>query len=474
MAKSIVGSASGAAASSAVREVAKASCKDAERKMHDILARYELALPVALTGIKSEVASLDGFPRLKPLDFLRALRDKGHLNKLLGGKSLQSSRQMLCEFWENYKHMHPDFTLFREDADLGQCVPILAHIDGGRGYKRSEFMVFNWCAVLGNGTGAANKKDHCVQLKRSQNHQMQVSLLGHSFLTHYLYAAMPASYHKSDEELFQEILRIFALDLRECFDESVSHSGGHLRLVLLGLKGDLKLQARAGIFTAWYSTARKGPINPAKPSKTSGRCCPWCPAGCVEAPYEELHSESPAWRRLQQQGDEGPPWVVEGGMLGPSFRYKDPATFYFPDLFHIYLAGVGQDFAASALVYMLPLTFQGGGSSSVEAQITVLNLVFKQWRAMQKKSTNLTSFTRNILNYPDATKTFPTGTWSKASDTPKIISFILYVLELWPELCAEDKICFYIRSACRSIGIFMRGLYEADMWIEPWFYQYDL
>ena len=42
-----------------------------------------------------------------------------------------------------------------------------------------------------------------------------------------------------------------------------------------------------------------------------------------------------------------PPWKAgeEGGMLGPSLGYQlEPSKFYLPDLFHIYLAGVGQDF----------------------------------------------------------------------------------------------------------------------------------
>ena len=465
-------SASGSAASSAIRELSKASLRDGEKRMHEILAKYQLSLPVPLVPMgDTEVDALRSFPRLKPLDFLHAMRDKGHLNKLLGGRSLQSSRDMLRQFWQNFRSAHPDFSLFMEadqaDLDYGECVPIMAHIDGGRGYKKSEFMVFNWCGVLGTGTRAHQSKT--MSLKRDD---MQVSLLGHSFLSHYLWCAMPSSFHKNNDTLFQQALRIFASDLRECFDQGITYSGGHLRLVLLGLKGDLKLHARAGNFTAWYGTARKAPFNPSKPTKSSGRCCPWCQAGSTEAPFEELDTEQPAWLRLQQQqqqhGGQEPPWQQAGGMLGLSFGYgSNPANFYWPDLFHIYLAGVGQDFAASCLVYMLPLTFQSKASNSVDAQLEVLNTCFKEWRRMYKQSTHLTSFNRNMLTFPDYSKTFPTGTWSKAGDTPKIICFIAFVLDLWPDLCEEDKICCYIKRACNFIGGFMRGLYNADMWIEP-------
>ena len=98
---------------------------------------------------------------------------------------------------------------------------------------------------------------------------MNLPLVGHSYTTHYLYAAMPAAWHKHNEAAFQGLLQAFAEDLRECFDDGISYRGRVIRLVLLGLKGDLKMQARAGRLTRWYSTARKKPLDPTKPHQNN-------------------------------------------------------------------------------------------------------------------------------------------------------------------------------------------------------------
>ena len=465
-----------ASSSKALGELAKCKRNDAETKMHKILSKYNLSLPVPLSPIV-DTDFLDGFPRLKPLHFLEYMKESGHLNKLLGGRSIASAGPLLREFWVNFRGSHPDFELFQytdgnafDDGtvDLSTCIPIIAHIDGGRGYKHSEFMIFDWATVIGHGTGKLNRKDPSVRLKRNAQ-KLQVGLLGHSFLTHYLYAAMPSSMHKGNEPLFQEMLKVFAIDLRDCFDIGLKmENGSCLRLVSLGLKGDLKMQAQAGRFTAWYSTARKRPLDTVK-VLLPGRCCPWCPAGDVAAPFEELHTETPAWLRMRAEDPE-PPWLrgEEGGMLAASLGYSDrPAKFYWPDLFHIYLMGLGQDFAASCLVYLLPLTFAGPpGSNSVDSQLQALNRTFERWRKMFKVSTNLTSFTRGKLSF-EGYSSFPTGTWSKAGDTPRIIQFVSYVVSLWPELCRSDKMVRYIRDACFAISACMHKLYESDLWIAP-------
>ena len=346
-----VRAASGDRTSKAVKEFAKRKKYDAEGKVHRIIAKFQLCLPVPLSRVDSGIY-LNGFPRLKPIDFLKHMLETGHLNKLLGGHSIASCGPMLLEFWRNYKDNHPDYELFEytggaryddNSVQLEITIPVYAHIDGGRGYKRSEFMVFDWCSVIGQGTGKQNRKDPGVRFRKAAK-KMQINLLGHSFMSHYLYAAMPSSLHKGKEAVFQEMLQIFAMDLRECFDVGLTMNDGRiLRLALLGLKGDLKLQAQAGRFNAWYSTARKRPVATVRGIAAMGRCCPWCPAGDVEAPFEELHTETPVWLRMKAQ-DPAPPWTQDdaGGMLGASLGYSsDPAKFYVPDLFHIYLMGIG-------------------------------------------------------------------------------------------------------------------------------------
>ncbi|CAE7244235.1 UPF1 [Symbiodinium sp. CCMP2592] len=452
-----------------IHEMSKISEKNAEGQAHKLLNKHKLSLPIPLRGIHGDPA-IAGFPRLKPSDIFQFMADSGHLNKLLGGRSLQNSHLLLLSFWENYRAIHPDFELFsshHSDIPLEECIPIVAHIDGGRGYKKSEFMIFNWGAVIGSGSGKKNKKDPAVRAFGVSGYKMQLPLLGHSYTTHFLYAAMPSSWHKNSETSFQALLRTFAEDLRECFDDGISWKGRVLRLVCIGLKGDLKLQARAGRLVRWFTTARKAPYS--ETAKGSGQCCWLCSAGDVSAPFEEIQSESPAWLQQMPTFTE-PPWQpgLEGGMLRPSLSYMDrPAKFYLADLFHVYLAGVGQDFCSSCLVYMLSNLFAGPpGNNSVDAQIENLNAVFRNWRVAKKEAVHLTAFTRDKLQFFDATSAFPSGSWSKAADTARITKFILYMCETHRDTCKDDKIMLYIYRAASAISRFMQALYACDLWMD--------
>lgn len=320
---------------------------------------------------------------------------------------------------------------------------------------------------MGNGTGRANRKDPDIRRFRNPNDKMQVNLLGHSYSTHFLWGTLSQKRHKDNEECFQEILLQFGADLRECFDVGIVHNGRRLRLVCLGMKGDLKLQARVGKMTRWYSTARKGPIR-AVGRQTKGLCCWLCPAGDIQYPYEEIHTEDPAWKRAMVSFVE-PPWPAgdEPHIVTFCHRYLNtPGRFFLPDLFHIYLAGFGQDFAGSALVYMLSVVFRSPHGDSVEAQLIVLNNAFKLWRKMFKVHTHIASFNRNMLGFPDASKVFPTGTWSKACDTTKIINFIQYIAELRTD--TNDNLLRYIGVASKAIGTCMRLLYQANLFIDTW------
>ena len=456
---------------SVVKKLATFSPKNAEERIHPVLQQAGLALPIEISYI-TENLLLEGIPRLKVIDLFQYMADMGHVHRLLGGCRLAESQEVLELFWSNYKECYPDFELFSlDDVCFRDCIPVYCHADGGRGYKKSEYMVFNWSAALGHGTGKQNPKDHGprpFRRKTSSKKAMYVNLLGHSYSTHYLWGVLSAKIHKN-EVTFQEMLGQFGIDMRECFEKGVHVQGRTLRLVLLGSKGDLKLQARAGRLSRWYSTTRKAAENPKRKNQTPGHCCWLCLAGDKKYPFEEIHTFQPSW--LKTMEDPTDPWLPgnECELLSHSLRYlKQPAAFYLPDLFHIYLAGFGQDYAASCLVYMLPLCFQSPDGASVEHQIEVLTSVFKAYRKMFKVQTHTMWFTRLLLNFTDATKVYPTGTWSKASDTAKIIKFIHYVCGLWLEDYPHDKILHTIYASSGAIGVSMRALYDSELFVDTW------
>ena len=441
---------------------------NAEERMHPLLEKHELSLPVRLSPLPEGL--LQGYPRLKPLDFLEFMKASGNLNRLLGGRQIEAARPFLQDFWKRYEVCHPDFSLFKEECDLSSCIPVYVHADGGRGVKKSEFMVFNWSSAIGCGTGRANKKDHSLRSfnNRRRKEKAQINLLGHTYTTHYLYGVMPAAWHKDDSK-FQAMMDAFGQDLAECHEPGIlTENGGRVRLVVLGLKADLKLQARAGRFTRWYSTCRKAPHDPNKRNQTSGYCCWLCPAGHIDYPFEEIHTESPAWFQEMGTFARVPPWKPgeDNGLVRYGFKYDAHlAKFYLPDLFHIYLAGFGQDYAASCLVYMLGKAFPG---TSVEAQLASLNSSWRLWKGMNKVTTHTYYFTRLLLNFLDGSKVYPTGTWSKASDTAKICNFIVHICSLYEDRIATDKGLSYINIATTALGVCMRGLYDADLWVEAW------
>ena len=375
-----VGTSSQVASCPVVRGLSKLKANDAEDRLHPLLAKHNLSLPIDLTPLSGDL--LEGYPRLKPLHFLEYMAANGYLNRLLGGKQVAEARPMLEEFWRRFEVYHPDFGLFLvddPDVELGLCIPVFAHADGGRGYKKSEFMVFNWSSVCGSGTAGGNKKDHSFRMLKRGKKEAQINLLGHSYGTHYMYSVMPAAWHK-DDSCFQAMMTEFGKDLHECFETGVLHQGLRLRLVVLGLKADLKLRARAGRFTRWYSTCRKGPLDPTNLKQSPGLCCWLCPAGDVQFPFEEIHTDSPKWFEAIGEWAQWVPWRDGeiSGLVANSFQYlSQPAKFFLPDLFHVYLAGFGQDHAGSCLVAMLGTIFVG---TSVDAQLASLNTAWRTWK----------------------------------------------------------------------------------------------
>lgn len=285
---------------------------NAEEQLHPLLQKNNLALPIPLSPLSGDL--VEGFPRLKPIDFLTYMSTSSNLHRLLGGRQVRGARSMLETFWRNYRTCHPDFELFhlQEAVDLGTCVPCYLHCDGGRGFKKSEFMVCSWSSVIGNGTGKACAKDPSVRrrfrrARKNDSDPAQINLLGHSFATHYLYTVMPASWHK-DDDFFHQVLTEMGKDMYACFEPGIDTGGVRLRLVVLGLKADLKFQARAGKLTRWYSTCRKAPIDPTKRNQTPGHCCWLCPAGLPEYPFEDIASECTAWLQGMQDWQDMPPW----------------------------------------------------------------------------------------------------------------------------------------------------------------------
>ena len=111
------------------------------------------------------------------------------------------------------------------------------------------------------------------------------------------------------------------------------------------------------------------------------------------------------------------------------------------------------------------LHFKSPYAASVEAHFEVLNTCWKTWKKMFKVTTHTRTFNRHNMTYLDNSKTYPSGTWSKASDTAKIIAFIEYISGFWLDDYPHDKMLHYIHVTSKAIGVCMRCLYDSDLWI---------
>lgn len=82
-------------------------------------------------------------------------------------------------------------------------------------------------------------------------------------------------------------------------------------------------------------------------------------------------------------------------------------------------------------------------------------------------SSHTNSFNQPLLNYMDQTTTYPTGTWSKASDTAKILEFNLYMCEVYQDTVPKHNVWFYIQLSCQSVRDCMQASYDSDLWLDP-------
>lgn len=383
----------------------------------------------------------------------------GNLNRRLGSRSIHSAIPFLEAFWKAYKVCHPDFSLYyREDVDLGSCIPVYIYADGGRGLEKTELMVFNWSSAVGYGSGKQRASRR--KFGRGRSNHPQVNLIGHSYTNrnHFLWAVMPHKWQRWFEiPCYVGLFRWRPLPELHGRDQSwkplFSPCG-------VGIEGGLQVASSCREVYPMVHHLQEIRLW-SKQRKTNHwlllLALPCWSYQLSYYPFEEIHTERPRWLEVIDEFA----LVEECGLLVRSFPYiAHPAKFYLLDLFHIYLAGFGQDHGASCLVYMLGTIF---GGSSVEVQLGSLNLGWKFYKRMHHVTTHTYNFARLVLSFLDGTMTYPTGTWSKASDTANFLEFILYTCDLPVyRKIAHDNMLLYIGASCQALGDCMRCLYNAD------------
>ncbi|CAE7212783.1 unnamed protein product [Symbiodinium sp. CCMP2592] len=196
-----------------------------------------------------------------------------------------------------------------------------------------------------------------------------------------------------------------------------------------------------------------------QPSKPLTGCCFLCMAGTADFPFEEF-TDSPKW--IQTAGSKNPyPWEVLPPLLQSTpHNRSNPAALFRLDVLHVYHLGMGRDFVASSLVILLDV-YEG---SSVPECLDLMTADLRRFLAQTRRQLHFKVITRDLLGFQKES-VFPVGHWSKASDTPILMEFLLWLLEQHRSKMEGDQLLRVIYGAADAMGVFMRGVLQAGLWL---------
>lgn len=126
-----------------------------------------------------ETAPLEGFPWVKPSDFIKTMYRMNDLHHFLGGHSLSEATPILRTFWERYRSIHPRHQLWSQvdkgEKDITKCIPLYLHGDEGTSFKRGGILFLSLQGAIGYGT--SKRAQELEEKLRSMNDGIPLNLL---------------------------------------------------------------------------------------------------------------------------------------------------------------------------------------------------------------------------------------------------------------------------------------------------------
>lgn len=145
--------------------------------MCEIFKSHGFMYPVEMTV--EETAPLEGFPWVKPSDFIKTMYRMNDLHHFLGGHSLSEATPILRTFWERYRSIHPRHQLWSQvdkgEKDITKCIPLYLHGDEGTSFKRGGILFLSLQGAIGYGT--SKRAQELEEKLRSMNDGIPLNLL---------------------------------------------------------------------------------------------------------------------------------------------------------------------------------------------------------------------------------------------------------------------------------------------------------
>ena len=131
-----------------------------EEIVNKVFKEYGFYYPIEISFETS--SPLEGFPWIRPSQFLEKMGELNDLGHILGGHSLEDAEGVLVDFWCKYREIVPEHEIFTESdlglKDLKKCIPLYFHGDEGVSYKKDGVLVLSFQGAFGYGSSQRGKE----------------------------------------------------------------------------------------------------------------------------------------------------------------------------------------------------------------------------------------------------------------------------------------------------------------------------
>ena len=398
----------------ALKELASIRENDAEEACHKLFKKYSLTIPVEIETIEAgDQGELKKLPVVKFSTWAQYLLDYEKL-ELLVGVPEQEMEPRLEEFWCRFKMLYPEHQIYvlaeNGTLELKRTVPVFAHVDEGRTYKKSALLILSVHGCLGKGTRSYAKR--IVRKPHIKRDPMGMNYVGSTWSTHFTIGSLLRSLINQDASCLNSLMSTFGQDMSDLATQgiTITSANGRKRLwiQIIGIKGDLPALGKIGNFVRNYSRVPKKAVS----KKPCPGICWLCKAGQEHPEHIAFEDFRPgaAW---EQTTFEERPWNTEPPVLAEIPCIPDqPEAFFMTDFWHNFHSGLAKFWVANALVIFL-FTPNMVPARSIEKKLEWLSSDFQSFCKRANITPFLKEFTRDNLSL-DSFESYPQGLWSKA------------------------------------------------------------